>query len=342
MIPCRMSGTSRRGQSTSRISRALSGFALVLAVSALGGAARAQPSSSDTAGAATAFDRGTAAYLAHDYARAAQWFETAYGLAPSSAALVQAIRANNRAGNALRAGSLALRVPALYADDAAAMRSATEAIDTATPLFLRVDVTCTSECDLEIDGALASFTSVFVEPGRDHAVRATFETGAVDATVNGAAGETRALSFDAPEASAVVVVDDDDDDDGGASTTPPPSSGGGISPAFFATGLVLTAIAGGVLVGGTVWAYDGVPAYEMMPTPAGLADGQTRETLVNAMIGVTAGLAVTTVILAIVTDWDGDPAPASTESSESPSSVEVSASIGVGPDGASGVLRGTF
>lgn len=328
--------------------RAALGVCLAVGMLALTSAPAAAQSAADREAAATAFDRGTAAYLAHDYARAAQWFETAYGLAPSSAALIQAIRANNRAGDLLRAASLALRIPALYADEPAAMRVANEMTEQATPLYVRVDVTCSSECTVEVDGGIVSFTSFYVEPGADHVVRANFETGAVDATVNAAAGETRALSFEAPPA-PVVAVDETGDGGGaafGGSTggTEAPASSGGISPAFFATGLVLTVLAGGALVGAGIYTLDGVPAYERMPTAERLADGQTRETLTNAMIGVTAGLAATTVLLAVFTDWDGDP-PAATEETgaePAPSSPPVSASIGVTPDGASVSVWGSF
>lgn len=315
-------------------------LAILLGAASVPAVARAQ-SAADREAAATAFDRGTSAYLAHDYTRAAQWFETAYGMAPSSAALIQSIRANNRAGNLLRAATLALQIPALYADDAAATRLANELIPQATPLFVRVDVTCTTECSVELDGGIVTFMSFFVEPDADHRIAASFETGTVEATVNAAAGEARPLSFEAPPPPAVAVVDEDDDTDDVAPTPPP--SGGGISPAFFITGAVLTVLAGGGLVGAGIYTLDGVPAYERAPTSAGLADGQSRETLTNAMIGVTAALAATTVLLAVFTDWDGDPArgPA-TEEEPAPSSVEVTASIGASPEGASLALLGTF
>jgi outer membrane protein assembly factor BamD (BamD/ComL family) len=42
--------------------------------------------------AAEAYDQGTAAYLAGDYEKAAEWFETANRLAPAAPALIQAAR----------------------------------------------------------------------------------------------------------------------------------------------------------------------------------------------------------------------------------------------------------
>ena len=39
-------------------------------------------------------------------------------------------------------------------------------------------------------------------------------------------------------------------------------------------------------------------------------EGQSKELRTNALIGATAGVAAVTLVLAIVTDWDGDPDPA--------------------------------
>jgi hypothetical protein len=45
-----------------------------------------------------------------------------------------------------------------------------------------------------------------------------------------------------------------------------------------------------------------------MPTEAGWRDGVARETATNALIGTTLGLAVVSGVLAVLTDWDGEPA----------------------------------
>jgi hypothetical protein len=283
-----------------------------------GAVAQTEPSAADRDAAATAYDRGTSSFLSHDYARAAQWFETAYRLAPNPQALVGAIRAHERNGDLMRAGTLALRAEAHHASDAAAARTATATLAQATPLFLRVDVTCSgpegpADCTIELDGVVQSHTSFFVAPSAEHRVVAAFETGNAETTVSGAAGQTQAITLEAPPPPAVVA-------DGGdtAPVTDPggSSGGGGITPAVFVVGAVLTAGAGATLVWSGVDTLEGVGPYQMDPTPERLADGQSRELRTNILIGVTAGLAVGTLVLAFVTDWDGDPAPAEASPAE--------------------------
>ncbi len=300
-----------------------------------------EPSASDRQAAGEAYDRATAAYLAHDYARAAPLFETAYRLAPNAAALIQAIRARDRAGDHARAGSLALRLQARHAGDHQAERQAETTIRAVAHDFLRVDVTCDADCTVELDGQLEDYTSFFVDPASSHTVRASFDTGAADAqSTSGAAGATQAIRFTRPppppetehEHVAVVVEPPHERVIDAPPVAPPPESSSGLSPAVFITGLALTAVAGGVLIWSGVDALDGVPAYRADPTVARLQDGQSRELRTNVMIGVTAALALTTVVLAVLTDWDGDGA-----SDETPT-----VSAAVSPDGGAVAIQGRF
>ncbi len=309
-------------------------------MSALAQDSAPEPSAADRQAAGEAYDRGTAAYLARDYDRAATLFETAYRLAPSSAALIQAIRAHDRAGDHLRAGTLALRLQARHAGDRQAERQATTTLRTASRQFLRIDVSCDAECTVELDGRLEDHTSFFVDPASPHAVRASFDTGATEPqTTVGEAGGTQAMTFTrpppppAPEPVVVAVTDPTSDPTPvPIAPPPPPPSSGGITPVVFVTAAGLTAAAGGVLIWSGVDTLAGVPAYRDDPTVARLQDGQSRELRTNIMIGVTSALAITTVVLAIATDWDGDPAP-----SETP---RVTAAVS--PDGGAIAIEGRF
>lgn len=297
------------------------------------------PSAEDRQAAADAFDRGTRAYLARDYGTAAGWFETAYRMAPAAAALLQAVRAHERAGNVVRAATLSLRLQALYPGDRAGARQAEQTLRHAAEL-VRVEVACAGECTLELDGALTDHPTFFVAPGTEHRVRATFETGPVEATVTGAAGETRRLPFEAPPPPEPTITPPDPEPvrvpDAEPVVTPGQAAqgGGGLSPAVMVTGLALTAVAGGVLVWSGVDTLDGVPAYQADPTPERLADGQGRETRTNVLIGVTAGLAAVTLVLAIFTDWGG--------SSSGEAQAEVSAVVVPLDGGAMGAVGGRF
>jgi hypothetical protein len=299
-----------------------------------------EPSAADRQAAGQAYDRATSAYLARNYAQAATLFETAYRLAPSSAALVQAVRSHERAGNAVRAATLALRLQAFFGTEDAARRQAEQTLAATAAQLLRIDAACAGTCTLELDGLIQEHTSFFASPGEPHTVRATFETGVVERAVSGAAGTTERVSFEAPPrvVAAVETGQSDGQSDGDGDGRPPDATpvdeGGGLSPAFFVAGVVATAIAGGVLIGAGVHALSGVSAYEAMPTVEGLRDGQSRELLANVMIGVTAGLALTTLVLAVVTDWDG--------AGSTSEQAAVRTSLVVSPDLLSLQLAGSF
>jgi hypothetical protein len=299
--------------------------------------AQTEPSAGDRAAAGEAYDRGTAALLAHDYARAATMFETAYRLAPSAPALIQAIRAREHTGDSLRAASLALRLDALYGSDRQAARQARTTLEHARGQYLRVDVSCDATCTIENDGTVEDYTSFFVDPASPHTVRASFDTGAADAqTTSGAAGETQSMSFARPPEPppAEVAVIEPPPDDGTPPPpppAPPPSGGGGVHPAVFVTLAALTVVSGGILIWSAVDMYGGVPAYMANPTMAALQDGQSRELRTDIMWGVTGAFAAASVILAIVTDWGGG-------SSESQPTVSLMGA----PGGAGLQLSGSF
>src|SRR5690606_16172302 len=136
-----------------------------------------------------------------------QWFETAYRMAPASVALVGAVRAHERAGNEVRAATLALRLQAVHAGDRDADRQAAQTLREHAPQLVRVDVVCDATCTVELDGTLMEHSSFFVAPSTEHVVRASFQTGAVEQPLAAAeAGATSELRFEAPPAPEPVAV----------------------------------------------------------------------------------------------------------------------------------------
>lgn len=310
----------------------LTGLGLLLLTALPAGA---QVSARDRQAAAEAYDRGTAAYLARDYAEAARWFETAHRLAPAAAALVQAVRAYEQVGNDLRVATLGLRLSALYPDDPAARRAAERALRRASR-FYRIDVECEG-CTVQLDGAVMEHPSFFVEPDTEHVIEAAFETGTRRETVRGAAGEQRTLRFEAPpppEVQAPVATEQfaqqpaADETPRTAPATPTSGGGGGIHVGVTIAAMVATAALGGVLIWSGLDTLDGVPAYEMNPTPEGLADGRSREARTNWLIAGTCIAAAATLVLAIFTDWDGEPS--------------VAPEVAIQSDGLAAGLRGRF
>lgn len=280
------------------------------------------------------YDRGSEAYLNEQWGEAARWFEMAFRRAPVPAALIQAIRSHMNAGNPQRAGTLALRLEVLYPDDATARETASDTIAEVSPSLVRVDVECEG-CTVQVGGALLDHPAVFLQPDTDHRIVAQFPTGDRTETVNASAGETRRLTFTAPE--GPVLPDRDPnrrDGEEGTRERFSRSDEGGLSPAFFLTGLGLTAVAGGILIWSGLDTLGGVDEYEADPTEARLAEGQDKELRTNILIGVTAGLGVVTAALLLFTDWSGG----SDEEEAALSMPRLSASA----DGAMLHLRGAF
>ncbi|MFK7990899.1 MAG: hypothetical protein AB8I08_33070 [Sandaracinaceae bacterium] len=295
-------------------------------------------SAQDQAAAAEAYDRATAAYVSRDYERAGALFETAHRLAPAAAALTQAVRAHQRAGNTLRAASLALQLRDLYPDDTAGQRAARGALRDSRANLLQVDVQCDG-CTVQVDGGLVSHPSFFVEPGTPHTVVAGFDTGELSETVEGRAGQVETLSFEAPALPPEPLDPPDDPEDpvGTGSDPEPlvetqPAESGGIPLYVGLIGVGVTAALGGVLVWSGVDTLDGVPAYEANPTTEALADGRSREERTNWLIAATAVAGVATAVLFIFTDFDGD-------DGEEPG---VEATLDVGPTGGTLGLRGRY
>jgi hypothetical protein len=289
----------------------------------------AQPSAQDRENAADAYDRGVSAFLSEDYAAAAHWFETANRLAPSAAALVQAIRSHDRAGNDMRAATLSLRLVDNFPDEEQAVGVAEGVIEEAKEQYFLVTVECTETCAIDVNGALEGHNRFFVEPGRRVTVTAEFPGGRLSEEVQGRAGGHEEVSFTAPPpppepdpATLPVAAAD------GATAA---DEGGGLPRPLFWSMLGVTAAAGGVLTWSGIDTRNGVDAYEMSPTAAGLEAGQDKELRTNALIGVTSGLAATTLLIAIFTDWNGDDDDQGTR-----------ASVRLSPSGAMMDLEGHF
>lgn len=304
---------------------------LLFSVSA---AADAATSVEAKAKAARAYDEGTAAYLSGRYELAAHWFERAYRLVPSSAALLQAARANVKAEQPMRAANLALELRETYPEDTKTQSAAREIITPVARANLLVRVTCETSCELELDGAVVRHTSFFVTPNVEHRLKAAFATGEASTTLAGEADTIKRVTLAAP--------------------TPEPADAPPPVPkwAFFSS-LGATAALGAVTIWSGIDANRGVSAYETAarnanspginngtsPTPAERAEalldeGRSKERRTNILIGVTAGIAATTVVLGVFTDWKGE--------SRETGSRRVTPSVIAGPRGGALTLEGRF
>lgn len=148
--------------------------------------------------AAEAYDRGVRAFRARDFPAAGRWFEQAYRLAPSPAALVQAMRAYSNARDVRRAGTLALALEDAVGLSHEAAQAAARARALAARRFVRVDAFCSGPCELVVAGEPQPFFRFFVEAGRPVEIVARYDGGSRSATVEGRAGATQQVAFDTP------------------------------------------------------------------------------------------------------------------------------------------------
>jgi hypothetical protein len=281
--------------------------------------------------AAEAYDQGTSAYLSEQYELAAHWFERAYRVAPTSAALLQAVRAHAKAGNSIRAANLALELRAKYPNDARATKAASAVVARVAPQGVHVTATCETECTLELDGALIRHPSFFVTPNVEHSLKAAYEHGETSTSVQGEAGSTKTVTLAAP-----------------AAPPPPP-----VPRWAFFSALGATVALGAVTAWSGVDANRGVSDYEAAartanspginnggsPTPAEqaqslLEEGQKKERRTNILIGVTAGMAVSTAVLGVFTNWKGN--------SRERDAKRIDASVGVAHNGGALMVKGRF
>jgi hypothetical protein len=289
----------------------------------------------DRRAASEAYDRGSEAYLSESWAEAARWFEVAHRRAPIPAALVQAIRAHRRAGNLERAGTLALRAERLYPEDATARETAAETIAEASPALVRIDVVCEG-CTVQVGGVILENPSIFVPPDTEHRVVAQFPTGDRSELVIANAGEIRQLTFSAPEGPVLPERDPDREGNETPERFSRSDDDSGLSPAFFLTGLGLTAVAGAILIWSGLDTLAGVDEYERVRSMALLEQGQDKELRTNILIGVTAGLGVITAALLMFTSWSGG------DEEEARSSPALRSSVAAWSDGAMLELEGAF
>jgi len=285
----------------------------------------------DRTRAADAYDQGTSAYLSERYELAAHWFERAYRLVPTSTALLQAVRAHHKAGNSIRAANLALRLRDEYPSDERSKHIVDAVIAAVKPTSVLVKAECEKACTLEIDGALVQHPTFFVTPAVEHSLKAAFDNGETSTYVQGPAGTIKKVTLAAP-----------------AAPPPPPVP----RWAFFSS-LGATVALGAVTAWSGIDANKGVSAYEAAarsasspgingggsPTPQEqaqslLEEGRQKERRTNILIGVTAGMAATTAVLGVFTNWKGE--------SRDASSKRIEPSIGVSTKGGALTIKGRF
>jgi hypothetical protein len=157
----------------------------------------ARGSSVHQADAAAQFDAAVSAYKAGEYARAAELFLVADGLAPSVTALSNALAAAKRTQQPLLMARTAQRALSRTGLSDADQRSARSMLAQAEPQLARLELRCEREpCAARVDGVAVATGVQYAEPG-------THRVGAVDGAeleLHCAAGQRCAATLPAPKA----------------------------------------------------------------------------------------------------------------------------------------------
>jgi hypothetical protein len=290
------------------------GLSLALLLSSATAAAQDMPA------AANAYATAQKAEMSGDHEAAADLYELADSLAPTPEAMRSALRARKNAGQLGAAAVHAETLISRYPEDKRSRSIAEGTLAEAKKLLARYAVRCQpTACTVVVDGSSATTNEkeehiLYLSAGQ-HTLGARFGKQDTEAQpVSGEAGGEASLTFDAPPAPP-------------PSADPAPGEGpAGIGPAgigdagtrrsdglpiaMFITGAAVTAGLGAV----TVWSgFDTLKArddYRETQTLPNWEKGKEREKRTNILIGATAGAAVITGVLAVLTDWSGA-APAS-------------------------------
>lgn len=290
--------------------------------------ARAQPAPTEDAKkrAHEAFERGNAQSERGDYEAAAHSFAEADALSPNKVALESALDAAILANDVPLGAELlerAKRDPKLNAD---IMKRAHAAFDGKAG---RVEIKCAAACVAKIDGATLDGTSAWLKVGPHHASIKEGEFS-LDKDVTVTAEGTLTLEVDRTpkpkEPENTLPVE-------------PPKSTRLLHPAFAYVGIGITAGLLGGTIGSAVDTANIHDDFEAAPLPEkqALADtGIAAQTRTNVLIGVTAGLGATTLVLGLLAiPWGGGGA-----SDKKKEETKEAVSVLLSPTGAA--IRGRF
>jgi hypothetical protein len=250
--------------------------------------------------------------LAGDPAQAADLYELADSLAPSAAALRNAARARLAAKHEAMAATLAAELLRRYPSDHEAREVAEAILSSLSPRLAQLEITCSEPCTLTLDarainGKAATHHTFFAQPGA-RTVGASFDGGRnASKQISADAGQTTALSLDAPpmpakvEGAPVAVSAQ-------AAARTEDSHGVG-RKWILVTGILTAGLGAGAIAEGvsTLDERDqiksAVAAGDNATATSLYNDAKSTQLRTNIFIGATAAAGLATVVLAFVTNW---------------------------------------
>jgi hypothetical protein len=244
------------------------------------------------------FAEGQKAFRAGDFRHAAESFEAAYKAAPHPDALWNAARAWHRADEKAKAANLYAKYLKIASPNAKDRNSATDAMRELSGQLARLEIHAVDLTDVRVDGQpLGEDLTVFVTPGA-HVVEAKAGDRTVRKEQATSAGAVISIALVAPPPEDKTVV-----------APPPPAPAPveerhGLSPVFFVSGCVLTAVGAGLVVFSGLDTVHAKSAYDKQPSQSLLNSGSGKQTRTNVFLGATIGVGALTGVTGIFfTDW---------------------------------------
>lgn len=268
-------------------------------------------SAEDKASAAKKFRAAEAAFRRHQYAAAAEGFEEANSIAPHPAALFNAARAWEKAGELTRAANLCARYLQDAPEDDPRRTKANELIAELLPKLGRIEVVDKGAKNVQVDGKPRELDITYVDPG-DHGVSGVFGDRVVRRKISVVAGSLARVVLDRPKPKPEIAEPEPSLDEPSPDRDRKAAEDGKpLSPTWVFVGAGATAVLAGV----TVWSGLDTQAarrdFDDHPTQGGLDDGRAKQSRTNVLLGATLVVGAATGAIALfATDWRGQPEPA--------------------------------
>lgn len=286
--------------------RALSLALLVAATSVTGSPLAFADDEADTKAAHEAYERGARAFGQGSYAVAATEFARADELGPTPAALEMALKASILAEDPVLAMTLVDRAAARPANASVAAQVA-RAKDRFSDKVARLSITCPAPCSAKVGAEPAALGVARYYRAGNYVIEITAGGPPELFAVQLPAGadvqwkpppkappvDTSAPATPSSSASASAIVTASARPSA-APLAPPPQA---LSPAWFAVGLGVTAVAGGLAIGFGVDTLSKHDAFLLQRSDAGASAGLDAQLRTNVFFGVTAATAVATAVL---------------------------------------------
>ncbi len=272
-------------------------------------AAQISPPAPDVDRAAAHFATGEQAYASGDFVRAADAFEAAYAADPQPSSLWNAARSWHRAGEKARAANLYPRYVRDTPGHAADRDEATRALLELGARLGRLELVAPGATELLVDERPITGTTWYVNAGT-HLVEAKLAGALVKQEVSVEEGASKTVLLERrPDAAPPAASSSPPAAPAAPRTVPAPERApGGVTPWALVPFAGVTALAGALTIASGVDTLVARSEYLDIPederTMLQYDDGKLKQDRTNVMIGVTGGLALVTVAVAVFAiDW---------------------------------------